>query len=292
MRKSFLLLTAMIFLACGLTLLGAREPLNDLQAPVFAAPAVHSYLGFDLNQYPGDAALPLLRQTFSFSGYWLNAAPEESSNSWRGKREIVKSNGFGFLVLFNGRMERELKSVSYAKALGTRDGAAATEAARKDQFPTQTIIFLDQEEGGRMSPVQRAYIYAWSDAVSGAGFRAGVYCSGIVVRESARVTITTADDLRENAGGRKIEYFVYNDACPPSPGCAFPKDAPAPKTSGTAFATVWQFAQSPRRKELTRSCPSKYDADGNCYAPLVARSKGLFVDLESADSADPSDGRR
>jgi len=34
-----------------------------------------SYLGFDLNTYPGDAALSVLRKTFSFGGYWLNAPP-------------------------------------------------------------------------------------------------------------------------------------------------------------------------------------------------------------------------
>jgi len=30
-----------------------------------------AYLGFDRNEYPGDAALPVLRKTFSFSGYEL-----------------------------------------------------------------------------------------------------------------------------------------------------------------------------------------------------------------------------
>src|SRR6266576_2948146 len=33
------------------------------------------YLGFDRNEYPGDAVLPVLRKTLSFSGHWLTAPP-------------------------------------------------------------------------------------------------------------------------------------------------------------------------------------------------------------------------
>ena len=45
-----------------------------------------TYLGFDANDYPGDDALPGLRRTFSFSGYWLNPPPGAKTNSWIGKR--------------------------------------------------------------------------------------------------------------------------------------------------------------------------------------------------------------
>jgi hypothetical protein len=30
------------------------------------------YLGFDRNDYPGDAAWPSLARRFAFAGYWLN----------------------------------------------------------------------------------------------------------------------------------------------------------------------------------------------------------------------------
>ena len=166
--------------------------------------------------------------------------------------------------------------------------AVAVEAARKEGFPGGTIIFLDQEEGGRMLPEQRAYVYAWVDAVNASGYRAGVYCSGIPAREKGGATIITANDLQDNANGRKIVFFVYNDSCPPSPGCAFPRNPPSPQQSGVPFASIWQFAQSPRRREITARCPSKYDADGNCYAPLFRPTDGLNIDIDSADSPDPS----
>jgi hypothetical protein len=139
-----------------------------------------------------------------------------------------------------------------------------------------------------MLPEQRAYIHAWVDGVVKGGYRAGVYCSGIAFRESPTVSVITANDIRENAGKREIHFFISNDQCPPSPGCAFPTTAPAPNASGLAFAEVWQYAQSPRRPEVTAACRRTYAADGNCYPPGVAPSSGLHIDVNTADSADPS----
>lgn len=249
-----------------------------------------SYLGFDRNDYPGDASLDALRHTFAFSGYWLNPPPGETSNSWLGKRGILRSEGFGFLLLFNGRTDKQINSSRDPKSLGSRDALDAIAAARKDGFPAGAIIFLDQEEGGRMLPEQRAYLYAWIDAVNVSEYRAGIYCSGIPVKEG-KAEIITADDIRQNAGSRKIAFFIYNDACPPSPGCAFPAKNLAPRSSGVPFAAVWQIAQSPRRKNLTAACASEYASDGNCYAPLLTGTQRIFVDVDVAASPDPSSGR-
>ena len=138
-------------------------------------------------------------------------------------------------MLFNGRLYSELKSLSDPRTLGVLDAMAADDAAKKEGFPVGTIIFLDQEEGGRMLPDQRAYVYAWIDTVNASGYRAGVYCSGIPAMEAAGTTIITANDLRDNAGGRKIVFFVYNDACPPSPGCVFPRNPLPPQHSGVSL---------------------------------------------------------
>ena len=163
-----------------------------------------SYLGFDRNNYPGDQNLKVLRETFSYTGYWLNAPPSARTNTWSGKRVKLESAGFGFLVLFDGRLFNELKAVSYAAKLGKSDAHAAAAAARREGFPAQTIIFLDQEQGGRMLPEQKAYIYAWVDGVSAGGFSAGIYCSGISAAKEGGEDIVTADYIRQNAGERKI----------------------------------------------------------------------------------------
>jgi hypothetical protein len=291
MRSQFPILFATVFFACGLVLLGSIAA-GGIQAIKSEEVPPGTYLGFDRNKYPGDAALGLLRQTFSFCGYWLNVPPGETSNTWKGKRGILTSGGFGFLVLFNGRLYKQLKSLSNSRTLATRDAVVAVEAAKQEGFPARTIIFLDQEEGGRMLPEQRAYVYSWVDSVNDSGYRAGVYCSGIPATETGGTTMITANELRDNADGRKIVFLVYNDSCPPSPGCTFPGKPPSPQQSGVAFAAIWQFAQSPQRRELTAGCPSHYNADGNCYAPFLPSTEGIHIDIDSSDSPDPSSGRR
>jgi hypothetical protein len=55
------------------------------------------------------------------------------------------------------------------------------------------------------------------------------------------------------------------------------------------FAEVWQFAQSPQRKDVGGRC-TNYSRDGECYPPGLL-SPQLHVDVNSATSADPSHGR-
>ena len=122
-----------------------------------STPAISAsaYLGFDRNDYPGDANLKLLRQTFSYAGFWLNQPPGEKTNTWTGKREPLQAAGFGFLVLFNGRPYSQLKTVANAAKRGRSDAQAAVASARREGFRAGTVIFLDQEEGGRMLPRRR-----------------------------------------------------------------------------------------------------------------------------------------
>jgi hypothetical protein len=264
--------------------------------PISAREAAHAgYLGFDRNDYPGDSNLKILRQTFSYSGYWLNNPPGAKTNSWTGKRKTLQAAGFGFLVLFNGRTYAEIKSAGDAVRLGSSDAAAAASTARAEGFPLQTIIFLDQEQGGRLLPEQRAYLHAWVDGVNSAHFAAGVYCSGIASEESPGVYIVTAEDIRKNAGGRQIKYWVVNDSCPPSPGCTVSGKDLLPESSGISFAEVWQFSQSPKRTDFARGCSANYSKDGNCYPPGMVSprdpAQALHVDLDVATSSDPSHGR-
>ena len=247
-----------------------------------------TYLGFDRNEYPGDRNMKTLRQTFAYAGYWLNNPPGAKSNSWAGHRATVEAAGFGFLVLFNGRLYAELRSEGNAQRMGKSDALLAVSSARHEGFPQGVIIFLDQEQGGRMLPEQKAYIYAWVDTVIAAGFQAGIYCSGMTSPDEQHVV--TAEDIRQSAGSRQITYWAINDGCPPSPGCTFPQRPPRPAQSGIEFAEIWQFTQSPQRKDVAGRCAS-YSRDGNCYPPGAHPSEGLHVDLNSANSSDPSHGR-
>jgi hypothetical protein len=261
------------------------------------------YPGFDRNAYSGDAALPILRKSFTFAGYWLSPPPGEKTNTWQGKRDLLRSEGFGFLALYRGPQISELQSIwsesrfnradrleAQAEKKGTADANQAASSAKKEGFPSRTVIFLDIEEGGRLPAVYHVYLRAWVDQLTGAGYRAGVYCSGIPVSEGRGATIITADDIRNNLGSRDLIYWVYNDACAPSPGCVVPQDPPAPSKSGVPYSQIWQFVRSPRDKETAVHC-SGYSKDRNCYTPSDTAHK-WFLDVNTATSVDPSDGAK
>jgi hypothetical protein len=275
----------------------ARRPSAKVDPPTGFINGV--YRGLDRNDYPGDGAMYGLHKTFAFTGYWLTNPPGETSNTWVGKRSTLKQQGWGFLVLANGRLDAEIlksqKSKTTAADLARKDAATAIAAAQSEGFPAHTILFLDQEEGGRLLDEQAAYLLAWTEAVAASDYRPGVYASGQPVEDSPGKTITTIDDVRTRvAGGRlhPIAIFDYQDACPPAPGCSLaakPLSASGESVlnpSGDLIA--WQYAQSPRRPDITKSCAKTYAPDGNCYAPGYST---LFLDMDAASSPDPSHGR-
>lgn len=253
------------------------------------ASAAGPYLGFDRNIFPDASALPMLRKTFAFAGYWLSPPPGETTNTWTGQRDALRSLGFGFLLLYRGPLERELKDATQAERRGGADAQNAALSARREGFPARAIIFVDIEEGGRLSENYHVYLLAWAAQLRQTGYRAGAYSSGIPVKEEPGVAINTADDIRAHLGAQDFTYFICNDSCPPAPGCVFPSNPPKPTGGSIAFAAVWQFVRSPRT-EFAAHCPPGYHSDGNCYAPGDA-AYTWFLDVSTADSPDPSHGR-
>jgi hypothetical protein len=263
-------------------------------AETAAAPAEsNGFVGFDRNDYPGDTTMQQMRKTFGFTGYWLTNPPGENTNTWAGKRATLRAQGWGFLVLANGRLDEEIlkaqKSGTAPAALGKSDAAKAVAAARREGFPAGTILFLDQEEGGRLLDEQSGYLLAWTEAVAGSNFRAGVYASGQRVQDDPGVWIDTVEDIRarvKKGSLHDVAVFDALDQCPPAPGCTV--HAKPLSAAPDADLTVWQYSQSPRRPEITKSCAGTYASDGNCYAPGFPQ---VFLDMDVANSADPSHGR-
>ncbi|HVG26772.1 MAG TPA: glycoside hydrolase domain-containing protein [Acidobacteriaceae bacterium] len=262
-------------------------------AAASANPPSGEALGFDRNDYPGDDTMNAMRKVFAFTGYWLTNPPGEQANNWRGKRAVLLSQGWGFLVLANGRLDAEIlkaqKGGTAPAALARKDAAAAVATAKREGFPSHTILFLDQEEGGRLLEEQAAYLLGWTEAVAASEFRPGVYASGQRVQDGPGEWIDTVEDIRarvKTGGLHEVAIFDAQDACPPAPGCTL--QAKPLSAAGEPDLTVWQYAQSPRRPEITRSCAATYAADGNCYAPGFPQ---VFLDMDVANSADPSHGR-
>ena len=251
------------------------------------------YLGLDRNLYPGDLTLPAIAKHFAFIGFWLNNPPGEQANGWVGKRELIRKQGLGFLLLWNGRLDKEIlhsaRAGTTASALGKADARDAVAAAAHEGFPKSATLYLDQEEGGRLLQEQADYLFAWTEGVSAGGYQPGVYASGQPVSDGPAKTITTTQNIKDVVAAKHLHavaLFVAQDSCPPSNGCTV--TPPPLKNSGTMGAIAWQFSQSPRRPAITQACVKTYAADGNCYSPDLP---GLLLDLDVAGDRDPSHGR-
>jgi hypothetical protein len=240
--------------------------LTALAAPwARAQPA--AYAGFDRNDYPGDAALPELRKHFAFTGYWLTNPPGETHNTWVGKRTTLLRQGFGFLVVANGRLDKEiLRSMKQGKPaamLAQQDAATVVAAARREGFPPRTILFLDQEEGGVLLPEQTAYLLAWTEAVADSDYLPGVYASGQPVpngqgADGRPATITTIQDIRARVAAghlHEVAFWVAQDACPPAPGCVV--QPPPPELSRRGARTSHRPAARRTTKTVTATRPRR-----------------------------------
>jgi hypothetical protein len=192
-------MAALLLSGCSRSLSGLWPITKQTDASAAAKPT--QFLGFDRNDYPGDATMAVLHRTFAFTGYWLTPPPEETANTWLGKRKLLIRQGWGFLVLANGKLDAEILAAQkigiQPEELGRRDAATAVAAARHEDFPSHTILFLDQEEGGRMLPEQSAYILGWTEAVTLDNYRAGLYASGQPVPNGPGKQITTIEDVRQ-----------------------------------------------------------------------------------------------
>ena len=270
-----------------------RVVLTALALFTVAVPAVspaqdHLYLGFDQNLYPGDVQLPVLHKSLAYAGYWLNNPPGEKTNPWKGKRTVVERNGFGFLILFNGRLDAAFRKLDPV-ATGRSDAAKAIAAAASEGFPPHAIIFLDIEEGGRMLPKTAKYVAAWVEVLRHSKYRPGAYCAGMETEDDPGTKISTADDIHNQFPD--VALWLANDQCPPAPGCTTATNGLRMEQSGRADALVWQYSQSPRRPELTRRCAATYAKDGNCYIPASPKGESYSLDLNLSTSPDPSNGR-
>ncbi len=175
-----------------------------------SSPSQTSFLGFDRNAYPGDAQLAELHKHFAFAGYWLNNPPGAQQNTWAGHRAQMVQSGYGFVVLFNGRLDAEIKHAKVSPdALGRQDAQSAITSAQREGFPAGTILFLDQEEGGRLLAEQAAYFFGFTEAIASSPYRAGSYLSGQPSDDGPgtngkRNMITTAQDIRETIAAKHL----------------------------------------------------------------------------------------
>jgi len=211
--------------------------------------------GLDTYAFPGDAALAWLKanSNLAWCGYYLAPAPSHGDASWMGRRAAMA----GLAPIYLGQQLAGPGRHDVTEAQGALDGADAAALMASEGFAQGSYVYLDLEDGPPLRSPRTDYVLAWADAVTGAGFAPGVYCSHAL-----------AEDVHAACPRARIwAYQVATSGPHPFPGHNFP-DLP-PAGCGYPGAYMWQLGQS-------------------CRIGLGAAPGSLMVDLSSAVAPDPS----
>lgn len=198
-----------------------------------------SYKGFDISAYPGDTAMENFwnNTPFSFTGFYLGptAGGQHPDSSWMNKKSYLQGLGYGLAVIYVGLQEGD-SSLSYSQ--GQSDAQDANNLAQQAGFSkTNTVIFLDVEQGGLLSQDFINYIDGWIDYIAANTiYMPGIYCS----------YYQTADQIRNSDSNAVNDcvYWVFNIDEPPSPGNTTDTGNLTPASSGVSYASVWQYNQN------------------------------------------------
>ncbi len=266
------------------------------QSPTATAPVAstaQSPIGFDSNDYPGDAALPALRRTSPSPATGSPTRPANTRTAGQASAMFSCATTSASLSWPTARLDAEIarakRSGTTPAALGAKDAAAAIAAAQREHFPAHTILFLDQEEGGRLTADQSAYLLAWTEAVARSGYRPGVYASGQPVDDAPGKTITTdpehpragrrAASSRDRVLGLSGRLPTRQRLHPAASASHRQRNARRNRLAVRAVAAPQRDHRSlrqdlRRRRQLLRPRPA-----------------GIMLDLSVASSSDPSHGR-
>ena len=193
-----------------------------------------------------------LHRSFSYTGYWLNNPPGDNQQYLDRQARHPQSERFrlhdpvstgGWMPSLQARMRRHSAGP---------DAAAAISAAKREGFAPGAIVFLDQEEGGRLLPEQSAYLFSWVEAIRASRYKPGVYCSGILVPDGSS-KISTARDILSHEGNRRGVCGWSTTQCPPAPGCVLPKKSLGPASSGVRRRWFGN-TRGRREREFARQC--------------------------------------
>ena len=159
---------------CVLAIFAAGCASAPAAAPGPARAALPAHPGFDVDRYPGDAALQAWRRSapYEWVGFYL-PAPCHRDASWSGKRAAIQAMGFGFAVLYVGQQQFEGDTtpptpgapIVCSRTLltaerGRADAADAAALTASEGFAAGTAVFLDVERFSRLTPEMAAYVGA------------------------------------------------------------------------------------------------------------------------------------
>lgn len=210
------------------------------------------HVGFDTHTYPGDAIMKAWKNTpgspYKWVGFYL-PSPCHADDSWSGKRDELKSLGWGVAVVYVGqqtwghtphartaaqrdriRAKTPCSSDLLTTADGVRDGIDAANKANTEGFDRGTIVFLDLERMQHIPQGMRDYYKAWVSTL----LQDGRYTPGIYTHQFNAQAIHDDVSAIYRAAGRKDapRFWIAG-------GKGFDTGR-APQDVGYAFAGVWQ----------------------------------------------------
>lgn len=216
-----------------------------------------TYTGFDVDQFPGVAAMDEIKKAsnLTFVCFYLAPAPSHHDTGWMEHRAELVAQDWGLVPTYVGQETVGPGSHAVNHSQGFTDGADACGLMVRAGFPPNSFVYLDLENGPPLTADQQAYVRAWVASVHLHGYGAGIYVSHLLAAQVAALV----PDARIWAV--KVSTTDAHDVSGP------PFNGPAPGGSGYAKAFLWQYEQSAR---------------------ITVAGHHLEVDLDTAVSADPS----
>ncbi|HEX4684690.1 MAG TPA: glycoside hydrolase domain-containing protein [Gemmatimonadaceae bacterium] len=217
--------------------------------------SIVGFPGFDIANYPGDAAMQAWKYPASpyyWVGYYL-PAPCHRDTTWAGKRASLATMGWGVAPLYVGQQDfahlanvapQTARAASAAAApaavicsasllsttQGTAEAADAVVKLSADRFPDSTVVYLDVETVTTITPELLDYYRAWIGSVLGDGrYRAGVYAG----KANAQALYDAAAEVYRAADRTDTPPFWV------ASGADFSLTR-QPSDVGFSFAQVWQ----------------------------------------------------
>ncbi|MCG2673262.1 pre-peptidase C-terminal domain-containing protein, partial [Bradyrhizobium sp. GCM10023182] len=226
--------------------------------------------GFDWSHYPGQEAMAWLFANTNLRevGYYLGkkidstdlpgiiaeGQTQHGSNvsntndfSWMGTHDALVAQGWKIAPIFVGQQDPtyvtnnglSLYDVP-TQAMGTIDGDEAAKLLTGQGFQgnSNTVVYLDWENGGSISSDEAQYFVAWSAEISAAGYLPGIY-SPYSAAPSIQSALTQAGYSALFWAANVNDDLAHPSNYQPS-GNTFLTSDP---TTGSAFsdATGWQY---------------------------------------------------
>jgi hypothetical protein len=230
-----------------------------------------AYAGFDVSRCPPMSAMQWLwdHTNLYWVGFYLPVSGPgyQEKLSWNGKFNALRTMGWGVAPIYVGKQRNSAKLRSKAgseRLDGFMDGMEASNLARAERIPLNTVIYFDYEGGDAPTAAWKAYYYGWCEAVVGQLYYPGLYVSHVIAKPAF------IDEIAFNTGpwgifrrpeiwGINIDIVKKNsvvfDTTDPEKPVHFPEDSPS--KCGAAEASSWQHSYYCTIRWMDHSNPNR-----------------------------------